>query len=105
MDASRSAEDANVSRYRRAAADSLEQLDWCIGYLQGIGRTKVASALSHNRSVIRSQLIRQPAEPLPSERRPDDTSRGAETPPRSKQATGRRSKRTRPRTRIPAGHA
>jgi hypothetical protein len=98
MDASRSAatshEDANLSRYRRAAADSLQQLDWCIGYLHGIGRTKVASALAHNRSVIRSQLLRQSAEPLPSERRP----------PRSKQATGRRSKRTRPRTRTSARH-
>jgi len=102
--AARSKEDPKVSRYRWAAADSLQQLDWCIGYLHGIGRTKVANALARNRSAIRSQLLRQPAEPPPSQRRPEDPNRGADTELRSRQATGRRSKRTRPRTRIAAGH-
>ena len=102
MDSTRSAatshEDENLSRYRRVVADALEQLDWCIGYLHAIGRTKVASVLAQNRSVLRSQIIRRPAEPLPSERRSDAPSDGATPPPRSKHATGPRSRRTRPRT-------
>jgi hypothetical protein len=108
MDTTRSAatyhEDANPNGYRQVVADALEQLDWCIGYLHGIGRTKVANVLAHNRSVIRSQIIRRPAEPLLSERRSDAPSDGAKTPPRSKHATGSRTRRSRPRTRTAAGH-
>src|SRR5215211_7109678 len=102
--AATSREDPKVSRYRWAAADSLQQLDWCIGYLHGIGRTKVANALARNRSAIRSQLMRQPAEPLRSKPRPGEPSRGADAELRSKPATGRRSRRARPRTRTAAGH-
>ncbi|MBV9941189.1 MAG: hypothetical protein JO262_03580 [Solirubrobacterales bacterium] len=29
-----------TERYRQAAQDALEQLDWCIGYLHGIRKTK-----------------------------------------------------------------
>ena len=108
MDTTRSAatsrEDANLDGYRQVVADALEQLDWCIGYLHGIGRTKVANVLAHNRSVIRSQLIHRPAEPLPSERRSDAPSDGAKMPPRSKHATGPRTRRAKPRTRTAAGH-
>jgi hypothetical protein len=50
-------EDAQLDAYRRAAADALEQLDWCIGYLQGIGKTKTARALARNRNFIRSELM------------------------------------------------
>jgi len=53
-------------RYRRAAEDALQQLDWCIGYLHGIQKTKISRALSRNRSQIRSELLQQPEEPLPS---------------------------------------
>ena len=108
MDTTRSAatsrEDANPDGYRQVVADAREQLDWCIVYLHGIGRTKVANVLAHNRSVIRSQIIRRPAEPLPSERHSDAPSGGAKTPPRNKHATGQRSRRTRARTRTAAGH-
>jgi hypothetical protein len=63
MNASRSASsdsrhDEEARRYRRAAEEALEQLDWCIGYLHGIGRTELSRALSRNRSVIRSALMR-----------------------------------------------
>jgi hypothetical protein len=63
--ASTRARDDVAERYRLAAQDALEQLDWCIGYLHGTGRTNVSSALSRNRSYIRSQLLPRPAEPLP----------------------------------------
>ncbi len=28
-------------RYRQAAEDALQQLDWCIGYLHGIHKTPI----------------------------------------------------------------
>jgi hypothetical protein len=61
MNASRAApsdsrHDEEARRYQQAAEDALEQLDWCIGYLHGIGRTTVSRALTRNRSVIRSAM-------------------------------------------------
>jgi hypothetical protein len=53
-------------RYRRAAHDALEQLDWCIGYLHGSRKTGVAAALARNRSYIRTNLLDEAAEPSPS---------------------------------------
>jgi hypothetical protein len=53
-------------RYRRAAEDALQQLDWAIGYLHGIHKTEISKALAKNRSHIRTQLLGQPAEPDPS---------------------------------------
>ena len=55
-----------LRRYRRAAEDALQQLDWCIGYLHGLGKTKLSRVLSQNRSTIRSDLMNVAAEPLPS---------------------------------------
>jgi hypothetical protein len=52
-------------RYRRAAEDALQQLDWCIGYLHGIRKTQISRALSRNRSFIRTQLMGVPEQPLP----------------------------------------
>jgi hypothetical protein len=62
MDASRSAtsdfrSDEEARRYQRAAEDALVQLEWCIGYLDGIGETKVSRALSRKHSSIRSALM------------------------------------------------
>ncbi len=54
-------------RYRRAAEDALQQLDWCIGYLHGIHKTAISAQLASNRNYIRRHLLRAPAEPLPSE--------------------------------------
>ena len=61
-----------LERYRRAAEDALQQLDWCIGYLHGIRKTKISSALSRNRSHIRTQLLKRPEEPLPSSQIADE---------------------------------
>ena len=57
----------DVERYRRAAEDALQQLDWCIGYLHGIRKIDISRALAKNRSSIRSQLLDQPEQPLPAE--------------------------------------
>ena len=34
----------DTERYRRAAEDALQQLDWCIGYLHGIRKTRLSRA-------------------------------------------------------------
>ena len=54
-------------RYRQAAEDALEQLDWCIGYLSAIRKGRIARQLARNRAYIRRNLMRAAAEPLPSE--------------------------------------
>jgi hypothetical protein len=46
-----------AERYRRAAEDALQQLDWCIGYLHGSNKGRIAAALSKNRSYIRKELL------------------------------------------------
>jgi hypothetical protein len=53
-----SPENADLPQYRQAVEDTLQQLEWCIGYLHGIGKTSVARAVARNRSAIRSQLNR-----------------------------------------------
>jgi hypothetical protein len=54
-------------RYRRAAEDALQQLDWCIGYLHGIRKGKISRQLAKNRSYIKRNLMQEPTEPLPTE--------------------------------------
>lgn len=56
-----------LERWRRAAEDALQQLDWAIGYLHGIGKDGEARALAANRRVIRQHLLQREAEPLPDE--------------------------------------
>ena len=68
---SRSSDSSNGSgdekdRYRRAAEDALQQLDWAIGYLHGIRKTEISKALAKNRSHIRTELLGEPEEPDPS---------------------------------------
>jgi hypothetical protein len=57
----------DVDRYRQAAEDALQQLDWAIGYLHGIHKTGVSRALAQNRSFIRKRLMDQPEEPVPTQ--------------------------------------
>jgi len=57
-----------ADRYRRAAEDALQQLDWAIGYLHGIRKTGVSKALANNRSYIRQRLMGQAEEPLPTQK-------------------------------------
>jgi len=57
-----------TDRYRQAAEDALQQLDWCIGYLHGIRKVGISRALARNRGVIRTNLLERPEEPLPTAR-------------------------------------
>ena len=59
-------DDAETERYRRAAEDALQQLDWCIGYLHGIRKTRLSRALARNRSFIRTHLMDRSEQPVPS---------------------------------------
>jgi hypothetical protein len=59
--------DEELERYRRAADDALQQLDWCIGYLHGIKKVQLSRALAKNRSFIRAQLMKEAEQPLPAQ--------------------------------------
>ena len=56
-----------ADRYRQAAEDALQQLDWTIGYLHGIHKTDISKALAKNRSYIRRNLMGEAEEPLPDQ--------------------------------------
>jgi hypothetical protein len=56
----------DLERYRRAAEDTLQQLDWCIGYLHAIGKGGEARMLAHNRQTIRTKLLDREAQPVPA---------------------------------------
>jgi hypothetical protein len=56
-----------AERYRRAAEDALQQLDWAIGYLHGIRKTQISKALAQNRSYIRRNLLGRSEQPLPDQ--------------------------------------
>jgi hypothetical protein len=55
-----------ADRYRQAATEALEMLDWCIGYLVGTRKEKIAAQLAKNRAHLRKQLMHEPEEPLPT---------------------------------------
>ena len=55
-----------VERYRSAAEDALQQLDWCIGYFAGTKNSKVAQALSANRAHIRRQYLKRAEQATPA---------------------------------------
>jgi hypothetical protein len=57
----------DTDRYRQAAHDALEQLDWCIGYLHGIHKTKISSQLAKNRAHIKRNLMQEAEQPVPSQ--------------------------------------
>ena len=66
--------DGEVERLRQAVNDALQQLDWAIGFLHGIGKGPEARVLSQNRRYIRRQLLRpqeptreQEEQPLPTD--------------------------------------
>jgi len=56
-----------ADRYRQAAEDALQQLDWTIGYLHGIHKTDISKSLAKNRSYIRRSLMGEAEEPLPDQ--------------------------------------
>ena len=55
-----------TERYRQATDDALQHLNWCIGYLHGIGKVRISQALAHNYATIRMNLLSRPEEPLPA---------------------------------------
>jgi hypothetical protein len=59
--------DEELMRYRQAAEDALQQLDWCIGYLHGIRKVEISRALAKNRSYIRTQLLQRSEEAVPAQ--------------------------------------
>jgi hypothetical protein len=56
-----------ADRYRKAAEDALQQLDWAIGYLHGIRKLEVSRALAKNRTFIRRELMGRSEQPLPAQ--------------------------------------
>ena len=60
------AHSAEVERYKQAAMDALEMLDWCIGYLVGTRKGKIASQLAQGRVQIRKDLMHEEEEALPT---------------------------------------
>ena len=57
---------SEADRYRRAAEDALQQLDWAIGYLHGIHKVSISRALAKNRTYIRKHLMGE-QDDLPTE--------------------------------------
>ena len=58
--------DQDVERYKQAANDALQQLDFCVGFLAGANTGKVAESLARNRAYIREQLMGEAPEDLPT---------------------------------------
>jgi len=48
----RTRKEQEAPRYREATNIALEQLDWCITYLQRIRKRSIAEALQRNRKTI-----------------------------------------------------
>jgi hypothetical protein len=46
-----------TARYRRAAEETLAQLDWCVEYLFRIRKGAIARAIEENRSTIRRHML------------------------------------------------
>jgi hypothetical protein len=56
-----------ADRYRKAAEDALQQLDWAIGYLHGIRKVEISKALAKNRSYIRRELMGRSEQAMPTQ--------------------------------------
>lgn len=41
-----------IERYRHAALDALDQLDWCVDYLYRVRKAEIARVISRNRQKI-----------------------------------------------------
>ena len=55
-----------LERFRRAAEDALQQLDWCIGFLHAIGKAGEARMLARNRATIRTKILHRESQPVPA---------------------------------------
>jgi hypothetical protein len=47
-----------IARYRMAAEATLEQLEWCVGYLHRIRKSRVAEMIDKNRRYIQRRVSR-----------------------------------------------
>jgi hypothetical protein len=56
----------DAMRYRRAAEEALQQLDWCIGYLHGIRKSQLSNRLAKNREFIKRDLLKEATAPTPT---------------------------------------
>jgi hypothetical protein len=57
---------SQTDRYRHAAEEALQQLDWCIGYLHGIRKSQLSMRLAKNREYIKRNLMQEATAPTPS---------------------------------------
>jgi hypothetical protein len=57
---------SEAERYRRAAEEALQQLDWCIGYLHGIRKAQLSTRLAKNREFIKRQMMKEDTAPTPT---------------------------------------
>jgi hypothetical protein len=48
--------DEEINRYRLAAEETLEQLEWCVNYLHRIRKSGIADVIDKNRRQIRRQM-------------------------------------------------
>jgi hypothetical protein len=48
--------DDEVTRYRSAAEETLDQLDWCVNQLYKLGKPRIADAVAANCRSIRRQM-------------------------------------------------
>jgi hypothetical protein len=56
------ARDEEAARYREAAHQALNQLDWCVEYFRSIHKRKVATQVAKNRSAIAQTLANRDAD-------------------------------------------
>ena len=56
-----------VDRYRTATEDTMQQLDWCIGYFTGCNKPRIAKSLGANRAYIRRHLMEREEVGMPTE--------------------------------------
>jgi len=47
---------SEAERYRAAADEALNQLDWCIAYLHRLRKPQLAAAVARNRAEIRRRM-------------------------------------------------
>jgi hypothetical protein len=54
-----------VDRYRTAAEDAMQQLDWCIGFFAGNHKSAIARELNSNLIQIRQDSLRRAGQSVP----------------------------------------
>jgi hypothetical protein len=57
----------DTERYEKAMELAFQQIDWCVGYLHGIKKTKISQALARNRMFIAEQIADEREIKLPTD--------------------------------------